>query len=408
MNDPQNTVLMPRTRSLWGVAASLALIVGICGATLAPQMSRKEVRQTNGIISKLPQSERLTLERNLDAYLKLSEAEKMQYWEMHRHVEEHNLFSLVDDYKSWLKTLSPYARQALRTSTEPVAKIVIVEKIIKSQQKIKEHRLPEFIARIIETKLQEENQNRDFRNSTYRDLSFFFSNQAGLDFTNQYVLSEPQLIIFTDEILYSRLNSSQRQALDAEKTEGIKRISKILRLSIELSNNAILDWPSRDIFTAMEEEGISFESNESSNKNHMLRRIMSQVVGHEILQEMAVNEFGKRFAFRRMLIRSIMVYEMRQYESKNPVRDNELFTFFKKLESSKQAVLLDEPSVYQAEALKWYYIWEVSRKESIFSDAKFGSALKKMMPTPRPGFNRGGPRNRGGARPGKKGPPPPQ
>lgn len=394
MNKPQTASMLSQTPNFWGFVAALAMIIGICGASLGPQMSTKRVRQITDEISNLPRHKRASIERNLDAYLALSQAEKMRYWEMHYEVESHALTPLLEDYNNWLNTLSPFHRQALRTRTEPAAKIADVEAILESQQKVKEQRLPGLIARII---LQESRN----QSSSYRTLNSFLRPEEAFNFENLYILSEAQLNTFINEVLYDQLSVTHKKTIDSETLQGIKRMFKILKASIDQSNNPRDYWPSDAVFSSLENQGITLKLVDVPNANRIIMR--KKNFGNKTENSPGNtsqnNGFRKRIAFRKILIRSLMIYEIQQYESQHPVTDNNLMTFFSKLDTSKQAALLDSPASYSAEALKWFYIWDASRKESVFSDAKLmDPILRKLMfgnRGPGRGSNSNGDRPRG-------------
>lgn len=350
--------------------AALAVVIGFCGASVKSHISIKEFRQ-------LPQSKRLRLERNLDDYLKLSEADKSRYWEMHQQVEEHHLTPLMDNYEQWLSTLSPFDRQLLRTTTEPAAKIAEVEKILKAQRKLKEHRLPELIARIIKQKKEEELGHKfNTQRSAYRILNFFFSNRPQLDYANLYVFSEDQLKVILDDILLQQLSSSQRGKLEADSSQGIDKMIHILEASLSQSNNPKLYWPSPATVKTME-KALSLKMYDAGEDEPTDDRGVPKAGGSR------QNDLHQRLVFRRTLIRSMMVYEMQQFARKNPVSHKELLNFFKTLDTSKQHALLNSPFDYQAEALKWTYIWEKYHTKSIFSDDNFTKKVLQVM-DPRP------------------------
>jgi len=302
---------------------------------------------------------------------------------MHQQIEEHHLTPLMENYEQWLSTLSPFDRQLLRTTSEPAEKIAEVEKILKAQRKLKERRLPELIARIIKQKKEEELGNK-FKNqrSAYRILNFFFSNRPQLDYSNLYVFSEDQLKVIFDDILLQQLPSSQRKKLDTGSSQGLDKMIHILEVSLSQSNNPKLYWPSPAIIKTMEET-LSLEMFDAEDD----KLTDGQPGGKEVLSRK--NDLHKRLVFRRTLIRSMMVYEMQQFARKSPVSHKELLNFFKTLETSKQYALLNSPFDYQAEALKWTYIWEKYHKKSIFSDENFTRKVLQVM-DPRPDGHRPG------------------
>ncbi len=352
---------------IWSYVAAVAAVVGFCGATASSHISVKEFRQ-------LPQSKRLRLERNLTKYEKLSEADKLRYWEMHRQIQEHHLTPLMEKYDQWLSTLSPFDRQLLRTTTEPAAKIAEVEKILEAQRKLKEHRLPELIARIIERKKVEELGNKfDSHRSSYRILNFFFSNRPDFDYSNLYVFSESQLKVLFDEILFQQLSSLRKGKLESESSQGIKRMIHILEASLSQTNNPKLYWPSPAILEKIEQD-LSLELHDPPEdvQNPQDRTAAQLVLSRK-------SDLRKRIIFRRTLIRSMMVYELQQFARESPVSHKELLNFFKTLETSKQHALLNSPFDYQAEALKWTYIWEKHHTKSIFADDGFRRKVLQVM-----------------------------
>ncbi len=384
----------PRTY-FWSYLALLGLVVGFCGASIEPQISVREFRQ-------LPQSKRLRLERNLDSYLALSESERSRYWEMHREINEYHLAPLMNSYEQWLATLSPFDRQLLRTTADPAEKIAEVEKILKTQRSIEEHQLPELIARIIKQKNAEELESKfDGRRPSYRILNFFFSTRPEFDYSNLYVFSEPQLNILLDDILLQQLPASKREKLESESLQGIARMIHILEASLSQSNNPKLYWPSPATLQTIEE---TFSLQMYDPAKDKKRRADSGQ--KDSPQEMLLrkNDMHRRIVFRRTLVRSMMVYEMQQFERESPVTHKELLNFFKTLDSSKQHALLNSPFEYQAEALKWTYIWEKQHAKSIFSDERFTKKVLQVM-DPRPEGPRSGPNRRPGEKEGKLFPP---
>ncbi len=361
----------PSGKYILAIASVLALTIGFCGASSNSRISVKELRNT-------PQSKRLRLERNLDAYLKLSEAEKLRYWEMHRQIQDHNLNPLMKDYEKWLRTISPFDRQLLRTTTEPAAKITEVEKILKSQRKSREHRLPELIARIIEQK------NNNLRNSPNGPLHNLLSNHLEFDFKDQYVFSKSQLEALF-EILLSQLNTSRREKLTRENPQGIERMFKILRESLAQTVNPHNNWPSQATYTELENEGVSLSFDEADDEKLFHGRLIPR----------ERQENRRRIAFRKTLIRSLMVYEMQQFDEQFHPSEKDLLNFFKLSDSSTQHALLNSPADYQAEALKWAYIWETYHDKSVFSRPEVRKNILQMMA---PHLN-GAKHGRGGKRP---------
>ncbi|MCG6154295.1 hypothetical protein [Rubinisphaera margarita] len=335
----------------------------LCGAGYSHRLSYSEFRSIKREIADLPQEERNRLERNLARYQKLSPAEQQRYWELHNYVEQQQLEPLVDGYIEWLQSLNPFERERLRNSPEPAAQIAVVEAILRESRQKDVQLLPELISRMLD--------RNDRRMSS---LLWMLDPSRSVNNTTPYLMTEEQLNKIIDEILFDQLGTAQRDQIEQTKATGIKKKFHILSASLANTHDAPANWPPEQTMRIVRQEGFEFQPSPEQND-----RAWSPST--------AVYE---RIAFRSLLIRSLLVSEMNSFAQKDQVSNNELQSFFARLEPNKQAALLDSPADYQAEALKWLYLWDAHQNESVFTNGVFvQSVLWEMRPS-FSGFRRGG------------------
>ncbi|WP_339750152.1 hypothetical protein [uncultured Rubinisphaera sp.] len=328
----------------------------LCGAAFGPKLTYKEYRDIKQQISSLPEQDRERLDRNLEAYQSLSSAEKARYWELHEYVEQNNLDPLIDQYTDWLDTLSPFERQSLRNSPEPAAQIATVESILRENRTQDNRLLPELMARII--------SKGDRRLS---NLMWMLDPNRSINNTTPFLLQDDQLNQVVNEILFSQLASAQRDQIDQLKLTGIPRMSRILGASIANTNNPGMTWPNQQTLELVRNNGLKLGEPSEEDNNRFTRNLPAGA--------------WERIAFRSLLLRSLMVSEMRGFERVDQVSNNELQTFFAQLETPQQAALLNSPADYQAEALMWLYLWDAHRNESIFMNHEFHvQVLSELLP----------------------------
>ncbi|TWT61836.1 hypothetical protein [Rubinisphaera italica] len=372
--DAKKAISSPTHRfSRWAfpLLGSCCLVI-LCGATFGPKLSLRESRDIKQKISSLPQEDRERLDRNLETYQSLSNAEKARYWELHNYIEQNGLEPLIDQYTKWLDTLSPFERQSLRNSPEPAAQIATVESILRENRTQDNRLLPELMARII--------SKGDRRLSI---LMWMLDPNWSINNTTPFLLQDEQLNQVVNEILFSQLASAQRDQIEQLKLTGIARMSRILGASIANTNNPRMTWPNQQTLELVRKNGLKLEK-PSEEESSRFTRILPAVA-------------WERIAFRSLLLRSLMVSEMRGFERVDQVSNNELQSFFAQLETNQQAALLNSPADYQAEALMWLYLWDTHRNESIFMNHDFhAQVLSELHP-----FDR---RNNGGGPPGGRRP----
>jgi len=396
LSDPERTVLISRRQ--WPAPSPVILaavcsfgLFWLCGAGYGHRLSYSEFRSIKREIAELPQEDRSRLERNLARYQKLSPAEQQRYWELHNYVEQQQLHPLVDGYMEWLQSLNPFERERLRNSPEPAAQIAVVEAILRESRQKDVQLLPELISRMLD--------RNDRRMSS---LLWMLDPSRSINNTTPYLMTEAQLDRVIDDILFNQLGTAQRDQIEQTKTTGIKKKFHILSASLANTHEAPANWPPEQTLRQIRQEGFKFEQTPDEGERGWS-------------PPPAVYE---RIAFRSLLIRSLLVAEMNSFAQKDQVTNNELQSFFARLEPNKQAALLDSPADYQAEALKWLYLWDAHQNESVFTNGMFvQNVLWEMRPS-FSGFRRGsdgrGPEGRGPeGRPGDRrpedrpGPPPP-
>ncbi len=391
--DPEQTVLVNRrqwpTQSPIVIAAVCSFgLFWLCGAGYSHRLSYSEFRSIKREIAELPQEERNRLERNLARYQKLSPAEQQRYWELHDYVEQQQLEPLVDGYMEWLQSLNPFERERLRTSPEPAAQIAVVEAILRESRQKDVQLLPELISRMLD--------RNDRRMSS---LLWMLDPSRSVNNTTPYLMTEEQLDTVIDEILFNELGTAQRDQIEQTKATEIKRKFHILSASLANTHEAPANWPPEQTMRQIRQAGFEFEQSRDE----------------EIRGWSPPPALYERIAFRSLLIRSLLVSEMNSFAQKDQVSNNELQSFFARLEANKQAALLDSPADYQAEALKWLYLWDAHQNESVFTQGQFvQNVLWEMRPSFN-GFRRGGPDGRGsdgrgpdGRRPDDRPGPPPR
>ncbi len=367
--------LPPGVAGGWLAVCLLGLLFGLAGASLAPELSYQEFQQIKREIAELPQDERARIERNHEAYRKMSAEQRERFWEMHRFVEKQRLQPLVKAYAQWLESLSTFERQSLRNVSDPGEKIAKVEAILREQRQRHEQRLPELIGRTIE---QGESGVSSWA------LRLLLRQQDRVDFSEPYALSKEQLDLIIDEALLPQLNSASQQKLS--QLQGLEKVVQVLRASMEAMNNPQDSWPNNETFELLAQLGLELTGGPQPTEARS-----------GSYPEWFTPDFWRRIALRRLLVRSLLIYEMQELERKYPVKENDLLNYFSKLETPTQATLLDSPAEYQTEALKWLYLWNQHRKNSVFEDPDFREHVLNKM-TPR-GF---GDRYPPGSRPGRE------
>ncbi|MCA8989492.1 MAG: hypothetical protein KDA78_17715, partial [Planctomycetaceae bacterium] len=362
----------------WLVLPAVALLIlAVGGAQYGPKMSYQEFRETKRKISLLPQEDRERLDRNLKFYEQLTEQQKQEYWELHKYIGEHKLSPLVDQYLAWLDTLSPFERNQLRTSPEAAVQIATVEKILKENQHNSDHLLPELLGRII--------AKEDHRMSMFQIV---LDPGRSVNKTTPFLLHQEQLDKIIDGIIYTQLPVAQRDEIDSLKKNGFERKYRTLSASVAIAKNLGIEWPGQQILTLLEAEGVTLRSDEQGNTGAFVRFRLNNNW-----------EMFDRIAFRSLLIRSLIVAEMRSFEQKNNYSNTDLQAFFAELDTPQQAAILNSPADYQAEALKWLYLWETNQRSILFTRPEimmpiFSDIGQRGFFDRRPG---GGP---GGGRPG--------
>jgi len=332
-----------------------------------------EFQERKNIINELPQEDRVRLERNLETYQAMRPAEQARYWEMHEYVARNQLEPLVDDYCEWLETLTPFQAQQLRQSPEPAAQIAITESILKENQNEDDEQLLELMARML---------HQDGRGATRMFAGRFGpDSRTGRFATDPFVLSQSQLDRVVNGILLRELNANSRDQINQMNQSSFERMSRIIAGSLAVTNDPRTNWPSQQILMQIEQEGIDLLSDKEipeQDRPRFLQMLQSNPQRYLL---------RKRLAFRMLLLRSLLVAQMREFAARDQVTNNELHMFFTQLESSTQATLLNSPADYQAEALKWLYLWQEHKDESLFERPEFvENVLMKMMP-PGPGFS---------------------
>lgn len=367
--------LPPGVAGGWLAVCLLGVLFGLAGASLAPEMSYQEFQRTKREISGLPQDERARLERNYEAYRRMSTEQRERYWEMHRFVEKQRMLPLVKSYAQWLDSLSTFERQSLRNLSDPSEKIARVEAILREQRQRHEQRLPELIGRTIE---QGESGGSSWT------LRLLLRQQDRIDFSEPYALSKEQLDLIIDKVLLPQLNAARQQELSA--LQGLDKVVQVLRASMEAMNNPQESWPNNDTFELMAELGLELKGGPQPEETR----------SGNFPEWFTGPDFWRRIALRRLLVRSLLIYEMQELERKYPVKENDLLNYFSKLETPTQATLLDSPAEYQTEALKWLYLWNQHRKSSLFEDPDFREQVLNRMTPPRSFGDRYPPGGRGG------------
>lgn len=120
--------------------SSLLLLVGTAAAlALPPLLLRAEPANWDVIgadVQRMPPADRNRLNRNTEDYLRLSEADRQRYRELHailENDEQHGrgqLRKTLSDYTSWLATIHAYDRQLLLTTTDPTQRLQEIQRIV--------------------------------------------------------------------------------------------------------------------------------------------------------------------------------------------------------------------------------------------------------------------------------------
>lgn len=396
---------LQRYRWLGGLGLTVVL-AGLVGVNYGPEITSQAFEKNRQQIAQLPPAEREQLERNLRAFQQMSPAERNRLLALHEQITERRLEPLVEEYSDWLSTLAPFERQALRNSQEPAARLAVVEEILKEKHEQDEYRLPELIARIIE-----------HGETSFRDLRWLLRLHEDYKFQHPYILTSSQIDTLIDQVFLPQLTIAQQNLFTDSELKRSERILKVLQASMKLLNHPAENWPTEESFRLMEEHGIHLQGGPQSARNTPVGNATpaappeeqtAETPGETPLRVMVSGrpipyDLWKRIAFRRLLVRSLLVSEMQEFERKYPVKDHELLSYFARLDSSAQATLLATPADYQTEALKWHYLWNTHRDKSLISQREYREfVLSEMIPRGIGFGERGGPP--AGFRPDGRGP----
>lgn len=127
---------------LWWLCVSVLLALGTAPLlSIGDQAAREQEAQHREAIRQMSQSERERLNRNFQAYQRLSEAQIRAYQEFHDKLEQDRtqhdgeLAEALQHYHEWLSTIEPYQRDQLRRTSDPQERIQLVKQILKDQGK---------------------------------------------------------------------------------------------------------------------------------------------------------------------------------------------------------------------------------------------------------------------------------
>jgi hypothetical protein len=117
----------------WSVVCLLPLLAGAGAAGTVD--SRANLRR----IEAMPAADRERLEQNFQVYLALPEASRAIYRQLHEALEEDTraggkLHAVLDAYSAWLKTLSPWQREELRKTEDPIVRRNLVRQFREEQK----------------------------------------------------------------------------------------------------------------------------------------------------------------------------------------------------------------------------------------------------------------------------------
>jgi hypothetical protein len=326
-------------------------------------------RQT---IRSMSAAERRALEENYEEFRALSEAEREQYRRLHADLEQDPaLKTVLGEYSTWLRTLSPWQRQELQSETDWSKRLELVRRIRDEQRNALESR---------------RNEDRGRRPSLRA--------MAWPAILRGFPKLEPRDLAAVMKVIHESLPQTpelDQQVQSAGKSASVRYVrilTAAIRHALEQSGSSesSLDWPDRPLrnrlLEAISDQDDKRRLDEFRQTNELLRQ--SDPDGSRLLLAMIMHG-----------IDSLWWEQAWQVElSQDDIRRT-LVT----LEPATQADIQSKPKLFRDRHIKWHYV--VDQRRTFWRQEAQGlvEQFERMLPPPppgtgfgpRPGFGRPGP-----------------
>lgn len=124
---------------LW-LAGATVLAIAVAPLLASRGVDSSVLAQSERRIASMTQPQRDRLERNFSEYRELTPQQREHYRQLHRALEADRtdnhgrIVRVMEDYYVWIKTLPAYQREQLRKTTDPDARLALVQKYLDQQQ----------------------------------------------------------------------------------------------------------------------------------------------------------------------------------------------------------------------------------------------------------------------------------
>lgn len=124
---------------LW-LAGATVLAIAVAPLLASRGVDSSVLAQSERRIASMTQPQRDRLERNFSEYRELTPQQREHYRQLHQALEADRadnhgrIVRVMEDYYVWIKTLPAYQREQLRKTTDPDARLALVQKYLDQQQ----------------------------------------------------------------------------------------------------------------------------------------------------------------------------------------------------------------------------------------------------------------------------------
>ncbi|MEW4526430.1 hypothetical protein [Maioricimonas sp. JC845] len=124
---------------LW-LAGATVLAIAVAPLLASRGVDSSVLAQSERRIASMTQPQRDRLERNFSEYRELTPQQREHYRQLHLALEADRtdnhgrIVRVMEDYYVWIKTLPAYQREQLRKTTDPDARLALVQKYLDQQQ----------------------------------------------------------------------------------------------------------------------------------------------------------------------------------------------------------------------------------------------------------------------------------
>lgn len=300
---------MTRTNVRLWLAGSVLLAVLAAPFLVQGNQDRQKTAKMNlAAISALSQTDREHLMQNFSAFEALPAANQQAIRDLHARLaqdaqQQSVLNNTLHTYYGWLKTLEPYQREELQSTTDPTEKLTAIRRVLNEQT---EKQAQADVAGQVE------------------ELQFAFHGRQ-IKIPVMGADSLARVMQTMEDIATVRLSSAQQVAL--QSLNGMPRYVKLLELIREQS---LTDRDPRLFAMGSQAE---------------LDRVQAQIEESEVKDYLARSQDGGPFFSRfswHVLLRASLLNEMRrlEHEAQHPPSTSALEDHFAKLPVSEQDRLL--------------------------------------------------------------------